>query len=146
MLTLKKIFTKARLERWAVPHFNISDAAMLKGLVLAAEEEKAPILIGTSEGESEFLGRRQAVAIVLSYRQEFDLPIFLNADHCHGVATAKAAIDAGYDSVHIDLSKFPLEENIAGTKEVVLYAQEKNPDISVEEVHLSAHKKLDLLF
>src|SRR3989338_11643600 len=54
------------------------------------------------------------------------------ADHQKSVEAAKEAIDAGYDSVHIDLSKESYEKNLAGTKEVVEYAKAKNPDISVE--------------
>src|SRR3989338_11412503 len=122
---LKEILSQALAGRWAVPHFNISDMAMLKGLIEAAAETRAPIMIGTSEGESDFLGRRAAMALVKAIRKELGLSIFLNADHCHSLATAKAAIDAGYDSVHIDLSKLPLEENIAGTKQIVIYARAK---------------------
>ncbi|OGL85789.1 hypothetical protein A3I40_02410 [Candidatus Uhrbacteria bacterium RIFCSPLOWO2_02_FULL_48_12] len=129
---LKEILSQALAGRWAVPHFNISDMAMLKGLIEAAAETRAPIMIGTSEGESDFLGRRAAMALVKAIRKELGLSIFINADHCHSMATAKAAIDAGYDSVHIDLSKLPLEENIAATKEVVGYALAKSPMISVE--------------
>ncbi|KKU48494.1 hypothetical protein A3H10_02190 [Candidatus Uhrbacteria bacterium RIFCSPLOWO2_12_FULL_46_10] len=131
-LNLKEILSSARRQGWAVPHFNISDIAMLRGLVEAANELRAPILVGTSEGESDFLGRRQAVALVSAFREEHNLPIFINADHCHSVSTAKAAVDAGYDSVHIDLSKLPLDDNIAGTKKIVAYARAKNTDISVE--------------
>lgn len=131
-LNLKEILSNARQEGWAVPHFNIADIAMLRGLVEAAAELKAPILVGTSERESDFLGRRQAVALVSSFREERNLPIFINADHCHSLATAKAAVDAGYDSVHIDLSKLPLDDNIAGSKKIMAYACAKNKAISVE--------------
>lgn len=129
---LKGILSQALAGHWAVPHFNISDIAMLKGLIEAAAETRAPIMIGTSEGESDFLGRRAVVALVKAIREELNLPIFINADHCHSVATAKAAIDAGYDSVHIDLSKLPLEENIAAAKEVVGYALAKSPMVHME--------------
>lgn len=131
-LNLKEILSQAQKEGWAVPHFNVSDIAMLKGLAEAAAEARAPVMIGTSEGESDFLGLQTAVALVKALRQELNLPVFLNADHCHSRERAKAAINAGYDSVHIDLSKLPLEENIAGTKEVAAYARAKNAKISVE--------------
>ena len=60
------------------------------------------------------------------------MPIFLNADHHKSMETIKKAIDAGYDSVHMDGSALPLEENIALTRDVVEYAQGVNGEISVE--------------
>lgn len=98
----------------------------------AAKNFNAPIMIGLSEGERKFVGLRRAVALVKSFKEEYGLPIFLNPDHSHSVESAKAAFDAGFDSVHIDLSKLPLAENIKGTKEVVDYVKSKNPEISVE--------------
>lgn len=130
--SLKEILRRAHLEGWAVPHFNISDLAMLKGVVEAAKEMKSPLLVGTSEKESDFLGREETVALIAALRRRLGLDIFLNADHCRSVETAIAAVDAGYDAVHIDLSKLPLADNIVGTKKAVAYARAKNPDISVE--------------
>lgn len=131
-MNLKDYLNKALKERWAFPHFNISDAVTLAGICEAAKELGSPILIGTSEGERKFIGLKQAVAMIRAYREEYGLPIFLNADHHKGVNTAEEAIDAGYDSIHIDLSVAKLEENIVGTKEVVEYAKLKNKNISVE--------------
>lgn len=132
MESLKNIFKKASDEHWAVPHFNISNLEMLKAIVDAAREKRSPVLVGTSEGEREFMGLRECATLTRLYREEYQIPIYLNADHSYSVATAKAAIDAGYDSVHIDLSKKPLEENIMGTREVVEYAKSKGTDISIE--------------
>lgn len=132
MPSLRTFLDRARAEAWAVPHFNISDEAMLKGVCEAAQALRAPLLVGTSEGEDAFIGHRAAVALVRVFRDECGLAVFLNADHHRSVESATAAVDAGYDSVHIDLSKLPLEENIAGTREVVDYARARRPDISVE--------------
>jgi len=131
-MNLKDYLNKALKEGWALPHFNISDAVTLAGICEAAKELGSPLLIGTSEGERKFIGLRQAVAMVKIYREEYKLPIFLNADHHRSVSTAQEAVDAGYDSIHIDLSVAKLEENISGTKEVVAYAKSKNKNISVE--------------
>lgn len=129
---LQSILKLALEEKWALPHFNVSDAVTLAGICEAAKEAGSPLLIGTSEGERKFIGSRQAVAIIKAYREECDLPIFLNADHHKNIGIAQEAVDAGYDSVHIDLSVAKLDDNIFGTKEVVFYAKAKNKDISVE--------------
>jgi fructose-bisphosphate aldolase class II len=91
--------------------------------VETAAELKVPVMAATSEGEADFVGRDQAVALVQSYQKE-GRDVFLNADHHKSWETAKAAIDAGYDSVLIDASKLPYEENVALTKKVVDYARE----------------------
>lgn len=132
MKTLKEILQQASREHWAVPHFNIPNLEMLKAIIEACREKRSPAMIGTSESERGFIGLDQAVALIKSYREEYKMPFFLNADHTKSVEKAKAAIDAGYDSIHIDLSKKTPEDNIRETREVVEYAQSKNPAISVE--------------
>src|SRR3972149_6661237 len=130
-MPLKEILQRAAREKWAVPHFNFSNLEILKAIAEAARETKSPVMAGTSEGEREFLGLSEAVALVKSFRGE-GIMIFLNADHTKSVDAAKEAVDAGYDSVHIDLSAKSFEENVGGTAEVAKYARAKSPDISVE--------------
>lgn len=132
MKTLSYYLHKARTGRWAVPHFNVSDLDQLRGVCEASAKLRAPLMVGTSEGERSFIGLKQAVALVRTFRKEFGVPIFLNADHTKSVKAAKAAIDAGYDSVHIDLSREPYEKNLIGTAEVVRYARKKNRSVNVE--------------
>ncbi|MEK7649554.1 MAG: class II fructose-bisphosphate aldolase [Patescibacteria group bacterium] len=129
---LKEVLAQALHEHWAVPHFNVPNLEMLKGIIEACIEKRSPVMIGTSESEREFIGLEQAVALIKSYRDEYGMPFYLNADHTKSVMKAKEAIDAGYDSIHIDLSKEPLEDNLRKTKEVVECARAKNESISVE--------------
>mgnify|MGYP001593456261 FL=1 len=132
MDSLSEILLKAQKNNWAVGHFNISNLEQLRAIMETAKKINAPIMIGLSEGERKFVGLRQAVALVKAFKEEYGLPVFLNPDHSHSVESAKEAYDAGFDSVHIDLSKLPFNENIEGTKEVVDYVKSKNPEISVE--------------
>lgn len=124
-MTLQQWHEKALKEGWAIGHFNVSNLEQIKAIFEAAEFLKCPVMVGTSDGERKFIGPKQAAAIIRSLRKETGLPVFLNADHSKSVASAKAAIDAGYDSVHIDLSHLSFEENLNGTKEVVEYAKTK---------------------
>ncbi len=103
----------------AIGHFNIADLVLLKGVFEAAGELKVPVLVGASEGEREFAGTRLLAAAVRSLREEFDFPIFLNADHTHSLAKALEAVKAGFDSVVFDLSALPFEENALSTKQAV---------------------------
>lgn len=132
MKTLSYYLEQAQKERWAVPHFNVSDLDQLRGVCEAAAKLRAPLMIGTSEGERQFIGLKQAVALVRTFREELGVPIFLNADHTKSAKAAKAAIDAGYDSIHIDLSREPYQKNLTDTAEVVRYARKKNRLVNVE--------------
>ncbi len=131
-MTLKDFLFKAFRESWATGHFNVSELDHMRAVAEAARELGAPAIIGTSEGERKHLGLAEAVALRDILKQEYEIPIFLNADHSKSVDAAKAAVDAGYDSIHIDLSAKAFEENISGTAEVLNYAKSKSPEISVE--------------
>ncbi|MDP4009292.1 MAG: class II fructose-bisphosphate aldolase [bacterium] len=131
MKTLAEYQKIAREEGWALPHFNISSLDQLWGIALAAREAQSPVLVGTSEGEREYLGMRQVVALIRSLREE-GVPLFLNADHCKSAESAIKALEAGYDSVHIDLSKESYEVNMRGTQQVVVAAKKKSPEVQVE--------------
>ncbi len=123
MKTLREYIRDAAAKKVAIGHFNISNLEALWGIFNAARALNVPVIIGTSEGERDFIGVKQTAALVKSLREEFDYPIFLNADHTYSVEKVKEAIDAGYDSVIFDGAKLPLEENIKLTKECVEYAK-----------------------
>jgi len=122
---LKYYYKKAKKEGWALAQFNWSTAEMLRGIVQAAVKQKSPLLLGTSEGDSGFVGLRQAVGLVEAWRKDTGLPIFLNLDHGKSFSYLKAAIDVGYDDVHFDGSGLSLQKNIHEAKKVVAYAQRK---------------------
>ena len=132
-MNLNDYFKQAREGKYAIGHFNFTTEDVLRGMVEAAKESGAPcVMVGTSEGETGFFGIKEAVATVRALREDLSYPVFLNADHFKSFEKCKEAIDAGYDSIIIDASKLPNEENIALTKQVVGYARSVNPDISIE--------------
>ncbi len=131
-MKIKEIFKKANEEGFALGHFNFAQNEALRAIVQAAASLKTPIFVGTSEGESRHLGLKQAVYLVKASREEFGIPIWLNADHTKSFEGVKAAVDAGYDAVLADFSAKPFEENLKLTKQAVIYAKSKNPDIIVE--------------
>ncbi len=125
MKTLKYYFKKAQKEKFAIGQFNFSTFEQVKGIVEAAKMLKSPIILGTSEGESKFVGLQEAVAVRNVLRKKTGLPIFLNLDHGKSYEYIKEAIAAGYDMVHFDGSKLPLDENIKISKKVVQAAKRK---------------------
>ena len=113
-------------------HFNVSDLVLLKGVFTAAQELNVPVIVGASEGERSFMGVRQIAALVKSLRDEFDYPIFLNADHTHSLAGAEEVARAGFDSVVFDRSALPREENVRQTREAVTALKAIHPSMLVE--------------
>lgn len=129
-MTLRECIADAEKKGVAIGHFNVSDSEGFKAVVEAAKELNVPAIIGVSEGEREFIGLREVAALVEVARGN-GLPIFLNADHTYSVEKAKAAIDAGCDSVIIDGAGKSFEENVAMTKAVVDYAKSKGRALEV---------------
>ncbi|HNW71715.1 MAG TPA: class II fructose-bisphosphate aldolase [Candidatus Paceibacterota bacterium] len=136
MKTLREYIKEADEKGIAIGHFNISNLEALHGIYNAAKKLNLPVIIGLSEGEEEFVGRKEAVALVKEIREKDNYPIFLNADHHYTFESVKKALDDGFDSAIIDAVKLPLEENIALTKKCVEYARElskkENRDILIE--------------
>jgi fructose-bisphosphate aldolase, class II len=132
MHSLRKVLEQAQKNKVAVGHFNIADFVILKAAFAAAQELKVPLMVGASEGERKFMGDQQVAALVKSLHDEFDYPIFLNADHTHSLESAVAAAKAGFDAVVFDLSALPFEENIRQTAEAIKVLKKINPNIIVE--------------
>lgn len=132
MKNFKEYILKAKDNKVAIGHFNISNIEGLWAIFNSAKELDLPIAIGLSEGERKAVGTKQALVLVRSLQEEFDYPIFINADHCHSFESFKEAVDAGYDAAIIDKASLSFEENIKETKKAVDYAKEQNPNMLVE--------------
>ena len=122
MKTLREYIKEADGKGVAIGHFNISNLEALHGIYNAAKKLNLPIIIGLSEGEEDFVGKEEAVALVHAIRVRDNYPIFLNADHHASFDSVKGAIDAGFDAVIIDQAKLSFEENVKVTKQCVDYA------------------------
>ncbi|MDO8492097.1 MAG: class II fructose-bisphosphate aldolase [bacterium] len=131
MKSLKEYILKAERDRVAIGHFNFSNIETFWAIVNAARELEKPVILGASEGERDFVGVKQCVALAQSLRAE-GLPVFLNADHTYSVERVKEAIDAGFDAVIYDGAKLSTEENIANAKVCVDYARASGKNVLVE--------------
>jgi tagatose 1,6-diphosphate aldolase GatY/KbaY len=131
IVNAKEIMVEAAKGKYAVGAFNITDLIQLEGVVDAAVEKKAPLIIQTSVKPSKFLGRDVLVAIFRTIAESAPIPICLHLDHCTDVDYCKACADSGYTNIMIDASKQTYEENIRQTKEIVDYCHSVG-NISVE--------------
>ena len=129
---LWEILQRAESRHVAVGHFNFSELVVLKAAAEASGELGVPVVMGVSESEREFVGVRQAAALVRSIREETGQEIFLNADHTHSLEKAEAAARAGFDMIVFDASEKPLEQNVAETRRAVEAVKSIHPGILVE--------------
>lgn len=132
MQSLRECLEEAKKTKTAIGHFNVSNSEMINAVWSGAKKTGSPVIIGLSEGERDFMGTGHAAAFVRSIREEFNYPIFLNADHTYSFERVKEAIDAGFDSVIFDGASLPFAENVKITRECVGYARKINPEIIIE--------------
>lgn len=117
---------KARDAQYAIGAFNIFNYISASAVIAAAEEMKKPVILQTSVGTVKYYGSRQLFAMLENLMREAEVPVYLHLDHCTDVEFARECTDAGWDSIMIDASKHPLEENIRITREAADYAHEKH--------------------
>jgi fructose-bisphosphate aldolase class II len=131
MKSLRHIIEEAERRKIALGHFNVASLEQLKAIVNVVRRLNAPVIVGVSEGERDFIGVSQIAALIETYKNE-NLPIFLNADHTHSLDGVEEAAHAGFDSIIFDGAKLPLEENIKQTKEAVKIVRSISKSIVVE--------------
>lgn len=124
MNTLREYIAEARAKKIAIGHFNFSNLEGFYAIARAARTLNVPVIVGLSEGEEEAIGAHVAVALVKTIREQWNIPLFLNADHHYSFATVKSCIDAGFDAVIYDGAKFSFEENVTIATQCVEYARE----------------------
>lgn len=141
-MTLLDYLKKAQRECWAIGQFNFSTIEQLRAILAAAEKLKSPVILGTSEGESKFLGLRENIALVEISKTKWQVPAFLNLDHGKDLNWLKKAIDFGYSAVHFDGSKIPFEKNIKYTKKIVDYAHKRSVLVEGELGYIAGESSL----
>lgn len=123
----RALMARARAEKFALGAFNLDNQETLTAVARATAKKSAPVIVQLSKGEADVLGIENVRDLVDNYKKEYGIEIFLNLDHGPTVESAKEAIDAGFEFIHIDISQANKdasdEEIIAGTREVVEYAK-----------------------
>ncbi len=132
MNTLKEYIHAAREKGVAIGHFNISNSDGFSAVISAAKELDVPVIIGVSEGERDYIGVHEVMALVKAHREHTGQPVFLNADHTYSFERVKEAVDAGFDAIIFDGTELTHEQNVKITKECVAYARSKNKNILIE--------------
>lgn len=120
-------YEKAKQSGYALGAFNIDNQETLIAICRAVQSQNAPAMVEVSNSEVKAMGLKNIRDMVDNYRDEYGIELYINLDHSPSVETAKAAIDAGYEFIHIDISQADkdasYEEIVDKTKQVVEYAK-----------------------
>ena len=135
MLTsAKEMLNKARKEKYAVGQFNINNLEWTKAILLTAQENNSPVILGVSEGAGKYMtGYKTVAAMVSAMIEELNItvPVALHLDH-GSYEGAKACIEAGFSSIMFDGSHYPIAENIEKTSELIKVCNEKGLSLEAE--------------
>lgn len=134
LVSAKEMLTKAKAGHYAVGQFNINNLEWTKAILLTAQENNSPVILGVSEGAGKYMtGYKTIVGMVNGMLEELNItvPVALHLDH-GSYEGAKACIEAGFSSIMFDGSHFDIDENVEKTKELVAICNEKGMSIEAE--------------
>ena len=134
LVSATEMLKKAKEGHYAVGQFNINNLEWTKSVLLTAEELKAPVILGVSEGAAKYMTGYTTVAAMVKAMVEslnITVPVALHLDH-GSYEGAKAALAAGFTSIMFDGSHYSIEENIEKTKELVELCHAKGVSIEAE--------------
>ena len=135
LVNMTEMLNKAKEGKYAVGQFNINNLEWTRRILETAEANKAPVILGVSEGAAKYMGGFKTVCGMVKGLLEdlkITVPVAIHLDHGQSFENCKKAIDAGFTSVMIDGSHHPIDENIKMTKEVVDYAHAHGASVEAE--------------
>jgi len=134
LVSAKDMLNKAKAGHYAVGQFNINNLEWTKAILLTAQELNAPVILGVSEGAGKYMtGYKTVAGMVNAMMKELNItvPVALHLDHGSFDGCMKC-IEAGFSSIMFDGSHYPIEENVAKTKELVAICNSKGMSLEAE--------------
>ncbi len=134
LVNASEMLKKAVAGHYAVGQFNINNLEWTKSILLTAEEMKAPVILGVSEGAGKYMTGFTTVAAMVKAMDKslgITVPVALHLDH-GTYDGAKACVAAGFTSIMFDGSHYPIDENVAKTTELVKLAHDNGLSIEAE--------------
>jgi fructose-bisphosphate aldolase class II len=133
LTTLKAVLTKAHRGAYAVGAFNVNNLEIIQAVMDAAEAERSPVVLQTSEGAIDYAGMEELAALAHLAAKKTKLPVVFHLDHGKNEKLVVAAIKSGlYTSVMYDGSRHPYPENIRRTREIVKLAHARGVSVEAE--------------
>ncbi len=136
-MTLQDRLASNKKEGKALLATNFYNFETLSAVLMAAQNEKSEIILQLSESSIRYMGLTVAKSLATSAIEQYGVTAWLHLDHGQDLELIKKCIDIGFDSVMIDASEKPIEENIKRTKEIVRYAKNYNINVEAELGYIS---------
>ena len=131
-MNLKEKYKELIKNNSAIIAANFYNLETLKGLLIAAAETKTPLILQLSKSSIDYIGLQTAVGLAKSAIKEYGVQAWLHLDHGNSFELVKQCLNAGFDSVMIDGSELPFEENVVLTNKVVELAKSFNVPVEAE--------------
>lgn len=132
MITLKEKFKELDQSNKALLAVNFYNFETLAAILQAAEELETPIILQTTKSTINYLGLEVTSKLARAAISQFNVEAWLHLDHAQDIELIQCALDAGYDSVMIDASEKPLEENRELSRKVVEMAKPYDANVEAE--------------
>ena len=142
---IRRELKKAQRMGYAIGSFSPRNTVLIEYVIRAAKAQDSPVMVQISSNELKWfsLTAREFAEAFYRYAKQYDMPAILHLDHTYDAEIVYEAIEAGFQSVMIDGSKLPFEENVRLTREVVRYAHEKNVLVEAELGNIGGADKME---
>ena len=136
LVSLKEVLQDARRARYAMPMFDVSNAAMIRAAVEVAEEENSPVILAAIEPDlvGSMIEYWSAAARLAAFRSK--VPVAIMLDHAATAGLCVRCADAGFSGVMLDASSRPFDENIAAVREVSGLMHRRGVSVEAELGHV----------
>jgi fructose-bisphosphate aldolase class II len=132
LYSMKEILDDAMEKKYGVGYYNCVNTEMAKACIRAAEDTRAPIIIGTAESLLKYCGFEWLSPILLDAARNAKVPVAVHLDHAYRFDSIMKALRWGFGSVMFDGSLLPPEENIAASREIAKVSHAMGAELECE--------------
>lgn len=131
MKLLEKL-KEVRRDNKALLAANFYNIETCKGIIKAAAQLKQPVILQLTKSSIDYMGLKTAVKIGRTVSEDYRVQSWIHLDHCQDIELIKKCLEEGFDSVMMDASDKPLEENIKISRKVVEISSKFNVNVEAE--------------
>ncbi len=132
LVNMRDLLADAQQGNYAVGSFSVANMEMVLGVIKAAEELNAPIILQIAEVRLKQSPLEIIGPLMVAAAENADVPVAVHFDHGKTVEKITQALDLGFTSVMFDGSHLPLDENIDITKQIIALAEEYDASVEAE--------------
>lgn len=132
LVNMSKLLADAQKGDYAVGSFSVANMEMVLGVLKAAKELKAPVILQIAEVRLKQSPLEIIGPLMVAAAKSAGTPVAVHFDHGKTIEKITQALELGFTSVMFDGSHLPLDENIKTTKEVIALAKKYSADVEAE--------------